>query len=75
MVEQRNKTGSTEEVASNLKGQEKKINLSYAYFALAIIFFVRVVVNWQGKSLGYFFGFSGVGELSNPTYEIGKAYP
>lgn len=56
--------------------ETKQFNLVYAYLVLAIIFLVRVVVNWQGKSLGYFFGFSGQGVLAgDPIFEIGKAYP
>jgi len=35
-----------------------------------------VVVNWQGKSLSYFYGFSGQGAMAgNPVFEISKAYP
>lgn len=49
---------------------------NYAYLVLAIICMIRIAVNWQNKSLGYFTGFTGVGAMAgSPVFEISKAYP
>jgi sensor domain CHASE-containing protein len=37
---------------------------------------MRVAMQWQQKSIGYFYGFSGLGDMKNdPKYEIATAYP
>ena len=48
----------------------------YSYFVLAIILIVRVATQWQQKSLGYFYGYKGLGvQAGNAIFEISSAYP
>jgi hypothetical protein len=55
------------EVASNLDPdlQFVKINpfskIKGEYVALFVILMIRVATDWQQKSLGFFYGYSGVG--------------
>ena len=35
----------------------------------------RIATQWQQKSIGYFYGFSGTGAMKNDFYEIAMAYP
>jgi len=37
--------------------QKPKFNPFWAFFALGILTMVRVVTQWQQKSIGYFYGF------------------
>lgn len=53
-----------------------KYDKKYSYMVLAIITLVSIATQWQQKSIGYFYGFSGVGEMKgNPKFEISSAYP
>ena len=37
---------------------------------------ISIATQWQQKSIGYFYGFSGVGDMKgNPKFEISSAYP
>ena len=60
-----------------MKEENTRSNSFYAYTVLAIICMIRVAVNWQNKSLGYFTGFHAVNvapELLS-KFEISSAYP
>ena len=47
-----------------------------SFMALTIITIIRIATQWQQKSIGYFYGFQGTGELAgSPKYEISTAYP
>jgi hypothetical protein len=47
-----------------------------AAISLFMILIIRIVNEWQQKSLGYFYGFQGAGELAgNPKYELSTAFP
>lgn len=70
------------EVASNLDPdlQFVKINpfskIKREYVALFFILLIRVATDWQQKSLGFFYGFQGVGyQKSNPHYEMSTSFP
>lgn len=55
--------------------EEYKVT-SYAMFILGILTVIRIATQWQQKSIGYFYGFSGLGEMAgNPRFEISSAYP
>ena len=45
----------------------------YAYLALFIIVLIRIAIDWQNKSLGYFYGYTHL--LADPKFEIARAYP
>ena len=55
---------------------DEKFKPVVAFSALGIITLIRIATQWQQKSIGYFFGFSGVGEMAgNKFFEISTAYP
>lgn len=57
------------------KVEDNKVT-SYAMFVLAILTIIRIATQWQQKSIGYFYGFSGLGEMAgNSRFEISSAYP
>jgi hypothetical protein len=66
-------------VESNEDSKEEKkskFNPTYSYLVLAIILIVRVATQWQQKSLGYFYGYKGLGDQAgNAIFEIASAYP
>jgi MFS family permease len=44
--------------------------------ALLLILLIRVATDWQQKSLGFFFGFQGVGlQRNDPYYEMSSSFP
>ena len=48
----------------------------YPYFILAVLFLLKIVMHWQIKSIGYFYGFKAVGDqIGSATYELSSAYP
>ena len=50
--------------------------ISVAGVSLIMILLIRIVNEWQQKSLGYFYGFQGAGLLAgNPKYELSTAFP
>ena len=54
----------------------KTKTLSAASIALAILVLIRMITEWQQKSFGYFFGFTGVGStFGDPKYEMASAFP
>lgn len=37
---------------------------------------IRVATNWQQKSLGYYYGYKGIGiQANNPIYELSTSFP
>ena len=57
------------------KEDDNKVT-TYAMFILGILTVIRIATQWQQKSIGYFYGFSGLGEMAgNPRFEISSAYP
>ena len=56
--------------------EKSMFNPAYSYLVLAIILIVRVATQWQQKSLGYFYGYKGLGDQAgNAIFEIATAYP
>ena len=51
-------------------------NINYKYALLAVISLIKVCTAWQQKSLGFYFGYKGVGyQALNPIYEITTSFP
>lgn len=41
-----------------------------------MMFMMRLALNWQKKSISYFYGFQGDGQFrGDPKYEILQSYP
>lgn len=78
----RTERSNSYEVASSLNPelQVVKVNpfskISPEYAALFAILLIRVATDWQQKSLGYFYGFQGVGlQAADPKYEMSVSFP
>lgn len=51
-------------------------NKVYSFSVLAIVLLISIATQWQQKSIGYFFGFAGIGAMKgDPKFEISSAYP
>ena len=54
----------------------KTPKISMAIISVFVILLIRIVNEWQQKSLGYFYGFGGTGALKgNPIFELSTAFP
>ena len=45
------------------EGIMAKFNPRYSYMVLAIVTMISIATQWQQKSIGYFYGFSGIGDM------------
>lgn len=58
-------------IDENESNQSKKKLGMYPWFVLAMLFFMRIAMNWQRKSLSYIYGFQGSGLFKgDPMFEI-----
>ena len=56
--------------------QPEGFNKIYSFSVLAIVLLISIATQWQQKSIGYFFGFAGIGAMKgDPKFEIASAYP
>ena len=56
--------------------QTEGFNKVYSFSVLAIVLLISIATQWQQKSIGYFFGFAGLGAMKgDPKFEISTAYP
>ena len=43
---------------------------------MGLLLLVRMTTEWQNKSFGFFFGYTGVGSsLGDPRFEMASAFP
>lgn len=49
---------------------------AYSYLVLFLMLFARVQNQWSRQTLGYAYGYQGVGSnAGDPKYEIAQAFP